>query len=104
VKLRDFGLLGYEGQPRLDQWLQQIFEWSRKKITFEDNLDLIFQSVYIGTGETQVQHNLGRVPKGIIEVAAYPNGTAGISHTKAPTNEFLYLSRVSAGQCQLMIF
>ena len=101
MKLRDFGKLG---QPRLDQWLQQIFEWSNRKITFEENMDVIFQDVYIGTSETEVQHNLGRIPKKIIEVAAYPYGTAGISWTKAPTNEYLYLSRGSAGNCQLMIF
>lgn len=101
MKLRDFGQLG---QPKLDQWLQQIFNFSRNSISFEDNMDVIFQNVYIGTSETEVQHNLGRTPKAVIEVAAYPYGTAGISHTKAPTEDFLYLSRGSAGNCQLMIW
>lgn len=101
MRLLDFGKLG---QPKLDQWLQQLYEFSRKKITFEDNLDVTFQTVYIGTSETEVQHNLGRIPKAVLEVAAYPYGTAGISHTKAPTEKYLYLSRGSAGQCQLMIW
>lgn len=97
MKLQDFG----PDAPR--SWFQQILEWSRKKITFEDNLDCVFLKAYIGTSSTEVGHPLGRTPRYIIEVAAYPNGTAGISFTSEPTNQKLFLSRSTAGECTLLI-
>lgn len=97
MKLRDFG------DDASRSWFQQILEWSRKKITLEDNVDGIFLNTYLGTAETVIDHALGRIPKYIIEVAAYPNGTKGIDFTQAPTNEKLFLKRDAAGTCTLFI-
>jgi hypothetical protein len=103
MKMRDFGKLG---QAKLDQWLQQIFQFSENKVSFFDNMDCIFQNVYIGSGGSQIEHNLGRVPQGVIEVATQQTGTAGISPTlgKAWTNQHIYLTRTTSGNCQVMIF
>lgn len=98
MKLRDFG----ENAAR--EWFQQILEWSRKKITFDDNLDAVFITVNIGTAETEVGHPLSRAPRGIIPVARYPNGTAAITLTREPTNEKIYISRSTAGMQTLLIF
>lgn len=96
MRLRDFGATA----PR--EWFQQILEWSRKKITFQDNIDCQFLTVNIGTTETEVGHSLGRTPRYIIEVASYPNGTAGIEFTREPTNQKLFLKRNTAGTCTLL--
>lgn len=97
MKLRDFG------PDATRDWFQQILEWSRKKLTIDDNWDCTVLSTYLGTSETVIDHTLGRVPRYIWEVASYPNGTAGISFTQAPTNGKLYLKRSSAGQCTLIL-
>lgn len=97
MKLRDFGSDAYRS------WFQQILEWSRKKITFEENVDGIFIQTYLGTSETVIDHALGRIPKYILEVASYPNGTAGIAFTKPPSIDKLYLTRTSAGSCVLFL-
>ena len=97
MKLLDFG------DTASRSWFQQILEWSRKKITFDDNIDCATVTAYIGTTETQVGHPLGRTPRYIIEVAAYPNGTAGISFTKEPDYKNLYLTRSVAGKCTLIL-
>ena len=101
--LRDFGKLG---QVKLDQWLQQILAFSQKKISFEDNMDSIFQVAYIASGGTQVQHSLGRIPLGVIEVATQQTGTKGISPQvgKEWTNKFIYLNRDTSGDCTLIIY
>jgi len=103
MKMQDFGKLG---NPKLDQWLQQIFSFSRKKISFQDNMDVILQSAYIGSGGSQIQHSLGRIPQGVIEVATQQTGTKGISPTvgKEWTEKFIYLTRATSGDCQLMIY
>jgi hypothetical protein len=97
MKLREFA------SDATAQWFKQIFEWSRKKITFEDNVDCQFLTVNIGTAETEVGHSLGRTPRYVIEVASYPNGTAGVSFTKEPTNTKLFLKRAVAGSCTLLL-
>lgn len=84
-------------------WFQRLLEMTRKKITIEDNIDGIFVTANIGTSETEIGHALGRAPRYIIEVAAYPNGTAGISFTKEPTHEKVYLKRNVAGNCTLLL-
>jgi hypothetical protein len=98
MKLFDFG----DGQNR--SWFQQILEWSRKKISFEDNLDCVILTVKIATSETIVDHPLGRVPKGIIPILQYPNNISELSWTKAPTNSRLFLSQRIEGTITLLIF
>lgn len=97
MKLRDLG------ETATRDWFQQILDWSRKKITFSDNIDGVFITANVGTGETQVGHPLGRTPQYIFEVAAYPNGTAGISFTKQPDNQSIFIKRSVAGQCTLFL-
>jgi hypothetical protein len=84
-------------------WFSRLLDWTRGKITFEDNIDGRFLTVNIGTTETEIGHTLGRVPRYILEVASYPNGTAGIQFTKSPTIDKLYLKRGTAGQCTLFL-
>jgi hypothetical protein len=93
MKLRDFGI------EQTRDWFEQILQWSRKKITFEDNVDGVEVLAYIGTSDTSVPHALGRAPKSVIPIAKYPYGTAAIefSQSKAPTNQVLYLKRAVAG-------
>ena len=97
MKLRDFG----ENAPR--EWFQQILEWSRKKLTFDDNLDCIFLTVNIGTAETEIGHSLGRTPRYIIPVASFPNGIANIAFSREPTNEKIWLTRSTAGTQTLLL-
>ena len=97
MKLRDFG------ETAARDWFQQILEWSRKKIAFEDNIDCIFVTANVGTSQTEIGHALGRVPKYILEVASYPNGTAGISFTKAPEVDKIFITRASSGVCTLLL-
>lgn len=91
MKLRDYGF----EQSR--EWFQQILQWSKKKITFEENIDGIELLTYLTTSETEVGHTLGRIPKTITPVAKFPHGTSGIEFTRAPTIDKLFLSRSSAG-------
>jgi hypothetical protein len=98
VKLQDLG------SGSIDKWFQQLLSFSRKGISFDDNIDAQFWTGNIGTAETEIGHSLGRTPRYVIEVASYPNGTAGIQFTKAPDDKRLFLKRSSAGQCTLMIF
>lgn len=103
MKLRDLG------ENALREWFNQILEWSRKKITIDDNLDCVFVTGYVGTTQTEVGHSLGRVPKYILEVAAFPYGTAGIKFSdgtnavKEPTIDKIFIARATAGQCTLML-
>lgn len=98
MKLFDIG----DDQPRA--WFQQLLEWSRKKITFDDNIDCVFLTVNISTSETVIEHSLGRVPKGIIPVAQYPNNITELSWTREPTNRNLYLKQRISGAMTLLIF
>jgi hypothetical protein len=97
MRLRDFG------KDAAFDWFQQILEWSRKKITFQDNVDCIFITATISTAETTVGHQLGRIPQYILEVASWPNSAKGIELTKAPTSEKVFLKRTTAGQTTLLL-
>ena len=97
MRLRDLG----EGANR--DWFNQLLDWSRKRITFDDNVDCQILTVNIGLAETEIGHTLGRIPRYVIEVAAFPNGTAGINFTKASDNTRLFLKRNTAGMCTLFI-
>lgn len=97
MKLREFGENAYR------DWFQQILDWSRKKITFQDNIDCIFLTVAIGTGETEVGHPLGRTPRYIIPVASWPNGIQSISLTREPTNDKIWLTRATSGDQTLLL-
>ena len=97
MRLRDFG------QEAAREWFQQVLEWSRKKITFDDNMDGVFLRTYLNTTETVVSHPLGRAPRYIFEVASYPTGTAGINFTREPTNGTLFIRRDVAGECVLFL-
>ena len=97
MKLRDFG------ENAVREWFLQVLDWSRRKITFEDNLDCIFLNTEIGTAQTEIPHSLGRAPKYVMEVAQFPNGTAGITLTKAPETNKLYIKRAVAGKCTLLL-
>lgn len=98
MKLQDFGSIAPDRT-----WFQALLQFTRNKISFDDNLDGQFVTTNVGTGETEIGHSLGRVPKYVIEVAAYPNGTAGISFTKPATINQIYLKRAVAGACTLFI-
>jgi hypothetical protein len=93
----------FSGDMPEKSWFQAILDWSRKKLTFDDNLDGVFVTAYLGTSETEVGHPLGRTPRYVLEVAAYPNGTAGISFTKSPNQSQLFLKRSVAGNCTLWL-
>lgn len=98
MKLRDFG----ENAPR--SWFRQILEWSQRGVSIQDNLDAQIIEADIGTSETRVGHNLGRIPKGVIPIMVFPHGITGLQFTKAPTADSLFLSRSSAGRQALIIF
>jgi hypothetical protein len=98
LKLFDYG----DDQNR--SWFQQILEWSRKKISIEDNLDCIILSVNVATTETVVDHTLGRVPRGIIPILQYPNNITEMSWTQEPTNQKLFIKQRVAGKITLLIF
>lgn len=98
MKLRDFGA------DAARDWWNQLLEWSRKRITFDENMDCVSVTSYIATTETEVGHSLGRIPKYVLEVASFPNGTKGIEFTKEPTNQKLFLKRGTAGNCTLLLF
>lgn len=91
------------GAAAAKEWFEQILQWSRKKITLDDNLDCVFVTAYIATTETEIGHPLGRTPRYIIEVAAYPNGTAGISFSRESKIDKVYLKRATAGTCTLLM-
>lgn len=100
MKLRDFGT------DAAREWFQQILEWSRKKVTFEDNVDCVFVSATIGTSETAIGHSLGRAPKYIIPVGSWNTGATivrEITLTKAPTVDQIYVSSASAGKQTLLL-
>jgi len=101
MKLQDYGAVT---DQKADSFFKQLLDWSRGKLTFADNFDCKIIPAYLGTAETIVQHSLGRIPQGIIEVASYPHGTAGISFTQSPTDKQLYMRRGTAGNCFLLIF
>lgn len=98
MRLQDYG----EQQPR--SWFQQLLDWSRNRVSFEENLDCVIIDVNIATSETIVDHPLGRVPKGIIPVLRYPNNISEISWTREPTDTRLFLSQRVAGRMTLLIF
>lgn len=98
MRLRDYG------ETTSRDWLQQLLQWSRNKVSFLDNMDGIFIRQFVNTSETEVGHTLGRTPRFILEVAEYPTGTSGISFTKPATIDKIFLSRASAGDCTLFIF
>lgn len=98
MKLRDIG------ENAAKEWFQQILDWSKKKISIDDNLDCQVLAANIGTSETEIGHSLGRTPRYVIEVASYPHGTAGISFTREPTHQKLWMTRATAGQCTLLLF
>jgi len=107
MKLYDYG------DQANRSWFRQIIEWSRKKITFQDNIDCQLKYARIGTSETQIGHNLGRRPQGCIEVCAYPspqavagelNGTAGLQMTKDSDDKNVFLKRPTSGEVLLLIF
>lgn len=107
MKLRDFS----SEAPR--EWFQQLLEWSRKKITLADNVDCVFVSAKVETSETVVGHQLGRIPKYVMEVATWPEEkvggvnsvtvSGGIALTKAPTSEKLFIKRGTSGQTTLLL-
>ena len=98
MKIRDVG----PSPTREDT--QQLVDWSRNKVSFTENLDCKLITIRIGLTETEVGHSLGRAPKYVIELAAYPGGTAGISHTRAPEVDKLWLTRSVDGETTLLIF
>ena len=97
MKLRDFG------KDAPESWFQQILEWSRRKITFSDNIDCVFVTVDIATTETMVGHTLGRVPKYVLEMASWPNSALGVELTKAPTSNKLFIKRGTSGETTLLL-
>jgi len=90
------------GMPDIS-WFQRLIELTRKKLTFDDNVDCQILTVNIGTTETEVGHALGRTPRYIIPIASYPNGTAGIQFTKESDNKRVFLKRDVAGVQSLIL-
>lgn len=84
-------------------WFQRLLEFTRKKITFDDNIDCQILTVNIGVAQTEIGHSLGRTPRYIIPVASYPNGTAGIQFTKESDNKRVFLKRDVAGVQTLIL-
>lgn len=98
MKLTDFG-----DKPD-NTWFRNILEWSRKKISLDDNLDCVTMSVEIATTETKIGHSLGRVPKGVIPLLQFPGATIEMTMTNAPTNNLLFISARVKGTYGLLIF
>ncbi len=99
--LQDFGKLQ---NTTTDSWFAQLLGWSRNKVNIEDNLDLKIMKAYVKTTETELQHTLGRAPRGIIPVAIYPLGSSNISWSRAPTDERIYITQAVAGECYFILF
>lgn len=100
MKLRDFGA------DAAREWFQQIMEWSRKKITFDDNIDCVFVTANVGLTETAVGHGLGRVPKYILPIGSFQTGATQVRDivlTKAPTDKEIYVSAGGAGKQTLLL-
>ena len=100
MKLRDFGV------DAAREWFQQIMDFSRKGITFEDNVDCVFVSANIAMTETAIGHGLGRVPKYIIPVGSWAAGATqirDITLTKAPTNDQVYVMSGNPGVQMLLL-
>jgi hypothetical protein len=99
VKLREYG----DQENR--SWFQQILEWSRNKLSFEDNLDCVIITASIATSETIVGHTLGRVPKGVIPILQWPNNTSVLTWgSKPPDDTKLYLKQSVDGKITLLVF
>lgn len=97
MKLREFG------ETAQREWFRQILEWSRNKITIQDNLDVAIITVDIGTNETEVGHPLKRTPRYIIPVASYPHGIQAIQMSREPTSDKIWLTRAVAGKQVLIL-
>lgn len=98
MKLRDYGeVFGRD-------WIQQIMQWSKKKVSVGDNIDCVEVVEFINTTETRVGHNLGRVPQGIIPIMKYPHGTDSLSFTRAPEIDKIWVSRSTAGFQGLILY
>lgn len=95
-------LIDFTGTPD-SNWFQQLLLLTRNKLSFDDNVDCQILTVNIGTSETEIGHSLGRVPRYIIPVASYPNGTAGIQFTKSSDNKRVFLKRDVAGVQTLIL-
>lgn len=98
MKLTDFG-----DKPEAT-WFKNILEWSRKKVSIDDNLDCVTLSVDIATSETAISHPLGRVPKGIIPFLTFPGSLVEMDVTRAPINTQLFLKSRIAVKANLLIF
>ena len=99
MKLRDYGEIFSR------DWIQQLLQWSRNKVSVVDNLDCVEVVAYINTTETVIGHSLGRVPRGTIPIMKYPFGTvASLSFTREPTIDKIYLTRSTAGYQGLLIY
>jgi hypothetical protein len=100
MKLRDFGV------DAAREWFQQVMDWSKKAITFDDNIDCVFVTATIGTSETAIGHGLGRVPRYVIPVASWQAEcmiVRAITLTKAPTIDQVYVSSATAGKQMLLL-
>lgn len=84
-------------------WFRQVQEILSNGVTLQDNVTGVFLEAYIATSETEVTHQLGRIPKVIIPVMKYPNGLSTLEFTKPPTAQTLYLKRGAAGVQTLFI-
>lgn len=95
--LRDLGSLS------TPEWFHQLLAWSRRRVSFTDNLDGTFVDAQIGTGETEIGHNLGRAPTYVFELASFGTGTAGITLTRAPEAGRIFIKRAVAGKSTLFL-
>lgn len=103
MRFRDFGKTGND---IMDRWLDQVLQFSQHRVSILENLDVMFHLVEFQTAATEqeINHNLGRIPLGFIEIGYFPYGTSSISWTKEATNTKMYLKRDKAGQCVLLLF
>jgi hypothetical protein len=83
-------------------FIRQILEWSQKRVSFEDNIDILQMSSFINTSETVVEHKLGRIPKALVPILTYPNKIVSVEFTKAPDAARIYIKAASA--CEISFF
>lgn len=83
-------------------FIRQILEWSQKRISFDDNIDVLQMSSFINTSETVIEHKLGRIPKALVPILTYPNKIVSVEFTKSPDATRLYLKAATA--CEMSFF
>ena len=109
MKLKDFGILaGLDDKTRnakLDQYLQELYAFSRGRVSFMDNLEGQFIQATIQTTSTRIGHSLGKVPTSVMPLMVFPYGTSTFTFgNPAPTLDAIYIAAGVAGTYNFYIF